>query len=343
MIFFLVTRGHAYTIQTHLQTWGRPLRQRIHPIYYDQLAHYRRLEGGTWIFTDLERLNAAELEVADLAWSALARLGPAVRLLNRPSQVLNRAALLQMLHARGLNPFNAAPAEADVSHLRFPVFLRRCDEHDGSLSPLLHTPQQVQETLAALERGGLSRGQLLAVEHCDTADAGVYRKYAAFVVGGRIIPRHLLLSRQWVVKFADLVDPAAVAEESDYLNNNPHQGQLAQIASLAHVDFGRFDYAVRDGRVIIWEINTNPMLSVEPMKLAPARLPGLARCMAQLQQALEAIDLPTQPAAVAFNPPAALRRRLGQTTMGRLKRATGVRLRRLGEQWPWNHLLAAAQ
>src|SRR3546814_10272912 len=47
----------------------------------------------------------------------------------------------------------------------------------------------------------VSRDTLLITEFCDTQDdRGLYRKYSAFNVGGRIIPRHLHFSRSWQVK-----------------------------------------------------------------------------------------------------------------------------------------------
>jgi hypothetical protein len=113
---------------------------------------------------------------------------------------------------------------------------------------------------------------LLLVEFCDTADAqGVYRKYAAFRVGDAIIARHLFFSHHWHVKSAELQDAASLQEERDYVTMNPHSEMLRPIFDLAGIEYGRVDYALHDGRIRVWEINTNPTILAPPRERVPTR------------------------------------------------------------------------
>src|SRR2546430_577175 len=108
---------------------------------------------------------------------------------------------------------------------------------------------------------GLAADELLVTEFCDTADgAGIYRKFSAFIVGDRVVPRHVFFSRRWMLKVPDLVTDALVAEERTYVETNPHEHELRAIFDLAGLEWGRIDYGVRDGALQIWEINTNPQL-----------------------------------------------------------------------------------
>lgn len=134
---------------------------------------------------------------------------------------------------------------------------------------------------------------LIFVEYLDTADkAGIYRKYGAFVVGARIVPRHLYFSRDWMVKTADLGDPDLLAEELQYLESNPHAAQLLEICRHAGIGYGRIDYSLLDERIQIWEINTNPMVITPPgpnVDVDP-RLPVHRRFTELLDDAFAGVD-----------------------------------------------------
>ena len=88
----------------------------------------------------------------------------------------------------------------------------------------------------------------------------MYRKYATFVIGDTVIARHLIGSTDWQVKEADLLDTDLLCEEVEYVDANPHERELREVFALAHVDYGRVDYSLHDGRMQVWEINTNPTL-----------------------------------------------------------------------------------
>jgi hypothetical protein len=236
-----------------VQGWGKTLAGRVTVGMYDGLLGGGELPaGGVVIFSDLDRLTPQERAALALVHARQARA------LNHPTRSLLRYELLRTLYAQGLNRFNAyRSGEAPV---RFPVFLR-------PESGFLNQAPALLNTLDPLPAGHL------AVEFCDTADVGgIYRKYAAFIVGERIVPRHLFFSRDWLVKSPDLVGPAQLEEELAYVRSNPHAEQLLAVCRLARISWGRIDYALLDGKVQVWEINTNPMFSF-PGPEAPERTP----------------------------------------------------------------------
>jgi hypothetical protein len=202
--------------------------------------------------------------------------------------VLSRYELLHTLHREGINRFDAHRPDEPRADLRFPVFLRSAREHDGNLTPLLRDRGELDR---ALEAAGRPLDELLVVEFCDTSDEeGLFRKYAAFLVDGRIIPRHLLFARQWSVKAPTLVDPACVQEEWAYLRSNPHEEELKRIFRLARIDYGRIDYAMLDGRPQVWEINTNPVvMSKRRREYKPARRKAQVWFARRMREAFRAL------------------------------------------------------
>ena len=54
--------------------------------------------------------------------------------------------------------------------------------------------------------------------------------------------------------------PRMAREEHDYVLSNPHEADCASSSRLRSVDYGRIDYAMKDGRIQTWEINLNPTI-----------------------------------------------------------------------------------
>jgi hypothetical protein len=157
--------------------------------------------------------------------------------------------------------------------------------------PLLPDAAAYRARVARIKPETIARRNLMAVEFCDTADKeGVYRKYGAFVVGDRIVPRHVFFSRSWSVKVADLTDPRCVKEELAYLDSNPHAEALGRVARIADISYGRIDYALLEGRVQTWEINTNPMIASNISQEIAARREVHLRFLALFESAFEALE-----------------------------------------------------
>jgi predicted N-acetyltransferase YhbS len=293
MIYYLVTAQHGYTMRSYLESWGRDLAGRIAVVSYEELAAGRALpdRGASYVFSDLDRVSPQLRAALGAMHERLVSSAGKARVLNDPLRSLLRLDALRALHAQGVNAFDAWRLDDPRLPERFPVYLRRQAGFANNQPPLLRNADEYRQALAQIDARGLAREELMAVEFCDTADAtGVYRKYGAFVIGGRIVPRHVFFSRRWMVKSADLVDPAKLAEEIEYLDANPHAELLRRAAEIAGVSYGRIDYGLLDGRPQIWEINTNPLLANLARDENPARHPVHAKFAQMFGAALAAVD-----------------------------------------------------
>jgi len=290
MIHFLVTADHHYTLSKFFEHWGAKLRPQIRIVHYESRPWRRIAPAGTWVYTDLERLTPDELAEARDFFQRLSADRSRWRLLNNPGAVLRRHDLLNLLAERGVNGFRAYRVNALPDSLRFPVFLRGENDHRGSLSSLLQDRMALEKSLDQL-RGCRHNKDMLVVEYCPyERDDGMFVKYSAMRIGSSLIPRHMLFSSMWEVKFPDYVDQACLAEEEEYLAHMPHGSELLEIFDLAGIDYGRIDYTLVQGRIQVFEINTNPTLVPPVSKLDPCRWPSQARSASLLLNAFESLN-----------------------------------------------------
>lgn len=305
MIHYLVPRTThrphcAHSMEEFLQTWGSGLRERIAILAYKDLSERPVAAPGVYIFTHFEALTGPERQYAGLIFNRLAAAGPGFRVLNDPDRVPDRAGLHRRLLEAGINDYAARRCDESLAGLRFPVFLRLADEHFSWPPQLFANADALSAGLDAIldAAPGLTPHDVLAAEFCDTADSrGVYRKYSAMRIGPDILPRHILFSDAWVVKKPRLIDEAALAEEREFVRNFPHEELLRPVFELAGVQFGRIDYGFRNGRLAVWEINTNPVLVPAPGRMAPERHEVQGQSAALLFRAFERLDASTAPAA----------------------------------------------
>lgn len=299
MIHFVVPSTQAFAIHEFLDDWGKTLAPRVSVLHYEDFVVSRSLPSGAYILSSLDQLQPAGRELVASVTDQLCATGTGVRLLNHPRNTLLRLELLSTLHREGLSPHQAVRADGELEKLRFPVFVREEHGHGGALTALFHTPRELAEGLGLTVARGYRLRDLLVVEFCDTADtAGYYRKYAAFVIGTRIIPRGLAYSRAWMLKAGTTeFSPAMLEEERQYTLGNPHEAQIRRIAALAGVKYGRIDYSVKHGQVVTWEINLNPTIvrrpgrrSKMPPELRQLREPAREAWTAGLIRAFEEID-----------------------------------------------------
>ena len=303
MIHFFVDRMGSQGINTYLAGHGRPLAGAVIPMDYEELAGRSQIAAGGAIFAAVDQLSPAECTLAQAVCERLTDTGHKV--LNQPVRVRNRYDLLQLLHAEKVNRFKAVRATAPYDELRYPVFIREEHQHTGAKSPLLADAFAVERALAMLALRGRPRHRLLIVEFCDTRGRdGLYRKYSAFRVSGRILPRHVHVSAQWVSKSpTSLTNDETVREEARYFETNPHEAWLRQIFELANIEYGRIDYGLANGELQVWEINTNPTLGRNPRRaprpgseaFRPLTEPFRAEFHRVFQDAILALDSPASP------------------------------------------------
>lgn len=263
-IHYFCTARHSYTIGYYAAFYAGPVGSALRIIPYEAMERMASFEPGSFVFTDFDRLSGAELE----------RLGPLVaaietnggRILNHPARAIGRYALLRMLHDRGVNAFNVYKLDEWEQVDRFPVFIRAEAGHDKPLTEPVEERGALQRAVEKLKQSGADTGDLMIAEFGNAPDAdGKYRKYAAFKVGDHIYAQHCFASPGWWVKFTTAErGPERTAEHDRYVKENPHREGLEPIFAMANIDYGRADYCVVDGRVQIFEINTNPTVIQTP-------------------------------------------------------------------------------
>lgn len=318
MIVFFVGRPARDTLTTFVRTWGLRLAPKVQLVFYEDLPHARFVPPAhAYVFTDLERRLPQRPELARLADRLLASPGaPAV--LNHPRHVLGRFELLRALHERGVNPFDVHLLDRPFAP-RFPVFVRDPDEHDGPVTPLLSTPAELELELDRLRADGVDLASLVAIEFEDTRGPdGLYRKYATHVIGDETIHGNLCFDTDWVVKYTGSVTGERLAEREAALHSTEHVPELRELADLAGVRYGRFDYTVADGRLRIWELNTAPMLLWGADRYTAEERAQREPLAERLTDALDRLDGGAGP--VVDRPPVPIREGRPRRLLGSLRR-----------------------
>lgn len=260
MIFYLTSEKHPYTMRDFLAGLGKPLADIVRVHDYTEFLKIRRLPArATYVFSDVDRMSGSQsIEIFE-RWGRLQYAG--ARLLNNPLRVMRRYDLLRWAHENGINSFDSYMVIEHRKPKRFPVFMRRAFDHEGSISPLIHNQAQLDRAVAAMRAAHEWPGDKMVTEYIDVSNKdGVFQKYAAFRIGDVLFPRQIMAAKQWVVKKPEFDSPELAAEEAAYLEANPHGEQLMRIFEAAHIEYGRIDYCVTDGRVQVFEINTNPSI-----------------------------------------------------------------------------------
>ena len=273
MIYYVATERFSTTIRNFL-TGFPEARQWLKSLTYEELFFERAGPVGHYIFTDFDRITRYEIECLASFAASLEKLVPEAHILNHPLRVLERLPLLVELHRKGINDFTANRIECGERPPSYPAFIRAEDGYGGPETDLLRDDAGFDLALAGLQDRGLPLRGRIAVGYAGERGAdGFFRKYGAFNIAGAILPHHIQRNRGWVVKkdIADLdwtiprdrsdrLTELAVTEEIDFVRDNPHEQTLARAFSIAGIDFGRADYGIVNGRVQIYEINTNPSL-----------------------------------------------------------------------------------
>jgi len=338
MIFFVVTEDGSRSLHTYLAGRGSVIADRLRVVLYSELARMDRLPLGTWVFAEHDRLDAAHRDFAALVAERLGEAGAGARVLNDPRKVRLRLDLLRAAHEAGVNEHRAWAATdirfdtSDRAHngdsdtvradsLRYPVFIRHANDHLGSLSELIDSPRNLVTALASAVAHGTRRRHLAVVEFCETrGEDGLYRKYAAYNVGGRILPSTLECSSEWMVKWDNrILDRERADEEMRYCETSPHEAWIREMFRLARIDYGRIDYSILAGLPRLWEINTHPWIGGGPLPLHDVKIvtyrslvaPTLATFFEGFRSAWVAVDTPaSEGESVALDMPFTLRRAL---------------------------------
>ncbi len=289
MIVFLTTLGLGGTFKSFFNVHGNRLNVRVKS--YDWLFSASGLPAATYVFTDIERLASYELVAAGSVYAHLKAHGQ--RVLNNPALVQTRYALLHQLHKAGVNPFAAYRAETRPQPAQWPVFVRNEADHSGLLTGLLENQAELDAELARLQEIGISLRDLLVIEYCAEEERpGAFIKHQIFRAGDNYLTQTSVRDDNWYVKHGivglstDDELEAGVAR----MDEGADVHLMHPVFDMAHIEYGRVDYAYVGGKPVVYEINTNPTLGYVPTHRYPPLLAGLRRTEERLVAALKGLD-----------------------------------------------------
>ncbi|MGD0252256.1 MAG: hypothetical protein ABSC01_06120 [Verrucomicrobiota bacterium] len=288
MIQFLLTRGHDYTLKKVKKS---PLAPSLGLMNYDRLFRSRWIKHATQVFADLDRLSYWDLELAADLYLQMKNAGLPVW--NNPARFKNRHSLLRALHTAGLNDFDAYRVHEINSIKRFPVFLRKIQGHRAPLSGLLETRAETEKAIDAEVSAGTPEENLVLIElAAEPIRAGLYRKLAAFRIGNAIVPHLSVHDTVWLVKYGRTFDAIEdlYQEEHAMLEQNPFAEHLRKVFDVAGVEYGRADFGFFQGRIQVFEINTNPHVAPAEPHPSATRVASMNLAWKKYMQALRAID-----------------------------------------------------
>ena len=292
MITFITTGAHQYCAVEIEDMPGAP---RIECRSYNWLFRQKRLRRQIYIFSDFDRLSTWQIELAARAFRHLRHNTATV--LNDPAQALQRLPLLRQLHRRGFNRFDVWDAAADTLPDRYPDFLRTRSAHRGVIGDLLESKEAAERALADAVDKGFGLHDLMFVEYCAQPLAnGIFRKLAAFRIGGTIQMALAVHERHWIAKYGEegVAGQALYDEEFAFVDTNPYAAHLKAAFDIANIDYGRADFTVVDGAPQIYEINTNPHISIIQDHPFPVRVRAQQLFSERFVKALQAIPEPSE-------------------------------------------------
>ena len=106
MIYFLTKAVARRTLGRLLAFWGRDAASFVSILPYEGVFSWRNLPGGTYVFTDLERLTPDETDRAAHLWNEIEGSGLGVPLVNHPLRCMRRYQLLRTLCDARINDFD---------------------------------------------------------------------------------------------------------------------------------------------------------------------------------------------------------------------------------------------
>jgi tetratricopeptide (TPR) repeat protein len=236
MIYFLTSRGFDENVKALIDEPNAP---KVAILHYKDALKWKWLPRGAYIFTGIDRFGPDRLIEAARLYRRLRDHDCPV--LNDPARALVRFPLLRALYRAGINPFNVYSVEEEEKPRRFPVFLRGIYGHDAPLSDMIPDQATLDETIEATIAAGVPRQTLMTVEYAaEAVPPGEVRKLSVFRVGDRLVPDYSIHDQSW----------------SENLFAEP----LKAAFDVAQIEYGRAEFGLVDGKICIYEIDTNPVV-----------------------------------------------------------------------------------
>lgn len=236
---------------------------------YGWLFTQTDIPRSTYIFADLERLTPLERARAAHIRQRIREFAPELTVLNDPSRSFARFQVLEKLFEAGVNTYRAYRVKDIDVPQRYPVFIRKEDDHRGPLSDLISSADAYRAFFRAHRFRRSLIQKLIAIEFLDYANAeGTFVKYGAVIVGGDYWTTHAMPSSKWMVKIADPTHPESTHLDRETFDRQPHARMLGPVFRVLGAEYGRLDNAVFDGSIQVFEFNSNPSLYATEVGLA---------------------------------------------------------------------------
>ena len=127
---------------------------------------------------------------------------------------------------------------------------------------------------------------------------------------------HVMAGRTWLVKGSTrVVNDRTREEQRRYVADNPHQQQIRDVFAAAHIEYGRIDYGIANGRLRVYEINTNPAIGGAGRRRGPHRRQRTDASVSQLIEAFTSLAgrCPAPGSLIRLTPRRGVLRSLGCT------------------------------
>jgi glutathione synthase/RimK-type ligase-like ATP-grasp enzyme len=171
----------------------------------------------------------------------------------------------------------------------FPLLLRSPGYHTGRNFVLMETVADLCKAVAQLPGD-----ELLVIEYLDArGEDGSARKYRVMMIGGKLFPLHLAISRNWKVHYftSDMADkPDHRKEEMAFLDNmravlgDRAIAALHAICKALSLDYAGIDFAVNAaGDLLLFEANATMVIA------SPDNDPRWAYRRGAISAAIEAV------------------------------------------------------
>jgi glutathione synthase/RimK-type ligase-like ATP-grasp enzyme len=200
----------------------------------------------------------------------------AVMTTGRLDNAARLAGLSGVITAKTLAVSRAILADAEAAAwladhgFTFPLLLRSPGYHTGRNFAAVETASDLAAAVAELPGD-----ELLAIEYLDARAAdGNARKYRVMMIGGKLFPLHLAISRNWKVHYftSDMAEqPGHRAEEMAFLEDmggvlgEKAVAALHAICNALALDYGGIDFALDgEGNVLLFEANATMVIAAPP-------------------------------------------------------------------------------
>lgn len=129
----------------------------------------------------------------------------------------------------------------------------------------------MEKALSELRTAGEPEQGVLMVEYCaQPVKDKLFRKHSAYRIGDKTFFYNCVHEENWLVKHGTLnsATDTLYEEEQSMITNSAYHEELSRAFEIGGIEYGRADFGIVDGRVQIYEINTNPA-DTKPPKIHP--------------------------------------------------------------------------